>query len=954
MRTIKILTGIVLAASIIAVAALILLENPNEESTDLPSETAGSTPSTASADPRGTADEASVLTLLEPEATRSETVRVYGTVFDAKTSAPIPGAQVATRFGMNDASAVSDANGAFNLEARPADKVPIDCRADGYVPSESTYSGIAGDSVRLDFQLRPGSSVAGTVTDKQTGAPVEGVVVRLLGSQENVFDLLRQRGSGEESSRSGTTGDNGQYRITGIPPASYRVTVDTGDTGFLFKSEDAQSLEVAEESDYEGLDFALTPGGTVSGTVTTATGQTVGDVAVMLMPVQMLQATFRGLDALDPGSFQPKRAYTEADGTYTIRGVEYGTELRAIVRSGDFATSRSEPFSLDPSIPSIRVDLTLTSGSAIEGIARYPDGTPANAVRLLLLPASSENWQGFMGPGVSATDPDGIFQFKHVNAGTYLLRPEHELVAQSLRKASEPLSVTVDGQTDIAGLEIVVQPDPEKMEGEGMIAGVVLDPSGAPAANVRVDARRVDNPRETAGTTTETDGTFELTKLRGMVYDVSVDDAIGIAEEPTVTVGSEITIQLEAPASVSGVVVTASGEPVPGATVQLKDLAEQGPEPNIEAIMRGLFRRGEGGESTDAYGRFEFTKIAPGDYEVAAKTASQGTAKSDPLSLSPGMDFTELQLVLDPGVSFSGIVVGSDGAPVQGAHVQLTPSGEDPTADMMSQFLPAAMLNPVGSTTSDANGAFTINNVPPGTYQLVASHSAYAKTTMPNVQVASGRPVTGYRVTLGKGGNAQGKYTIDGKPQPGAMIMIVGPAGFEMVQTDSQGLFDVSGLSSGSYMIAAIDPSGIATAGQGVQFKPQVVDIVDGEVTDVDLGDASGVPVTGLVSGAGDGLTVVALRRPGGPSLESLDLTNLGNLFDSMRYLAGQATVAPDGSFTIDGVEPGDYVLEVYSLDIGQNGPDLNALMNMPRTPVYQQNVTIGSESPVLNIPLGG
>src|SRR5690606_4766435 len=127
----------------------------------------------------------------------------------------------------------------------------------------------------------------------------------------------------------------------GIPPASYRVTVDTRDTGYLFKSDDAQSLEVAEESDYDGLDFALTPGGTVSGTVTTPTGQAVSDVNVMLMPVQMLQATFRGLDALDPSSLEPKRTQTETDGTYTIRGVEYGTELRVIAQSDEFATSRS-------------------------------------------------------------------------------------------------------------------------------------------------------------------------------------------------------------------------------------------------------------------------------------------------------------------------------------------------------------------------------------------------------------------------------------------------------------------------------------------------------------------------------------------------------------------------------------------------------------------------------------
>jgi hypothetical protein len=273
--------------------------------------------------------------------------------------------------------------------------------------------------------------------------------------------------------------------------------------------------------------------------------------------------------------------------------------------------------------------------------------------------------------------------------------------------------------------------------------------------------------------------------------------------------------------------------------------------------------------------------------------------------------------------------------------------------DMMSQVLPAAMLNPVGSTTSDENGMFEVHNVPAGTYKLVASHSAYAKTAMPDVQVAQGRNVSGFRVVLGKGGNAKGRYTIDGKAQPGAMIMIVGPGGFEMVQTDSQGLFDVTGLASGSYMIAGFDPGSISSGGQGMQFQPEIVDILDGQVTDVNLGGAAGVPVTGTVSGAGDGFTVIALRRPGGPSLENLDLTNLGNLFESMRYLAGQSVVGPDGSFTIDGVEPGDYVLEVYTLDMNQNAPDINALMNMSRSPAYRQNVTIGSDTVPLNIPLG-
>ena len=951
MRSIRILTGLILAASVTGIAALIILRTSGPDVAEAPPTSVAEPSAPAESPAPGTADKGQANAPKSAEEQTATQVRLFGTVIDAKSNAAIQDARIVARDGESETEASTDENGAFILEAPPARNGVVTCNAQGYTPFELTYSGDEGDSVRLDFQLRPGSSIAGRITDANSGEAVVGVTVRLLGSQENVFDLMRG-GRSAGGSRSAKTDEEGAYQIEGIPPAPYRVTLDTSDTGYLFRSENSFSLDVAEAMDYEGVDFTLERGGSVTGTVTGNAGIPVEDATVILMPAQMLRAAFRGMDTLDPSAFQPKHANTDGDGNYTVRGVDYDSEMRVVVQSDEFARAQSDVFALSKAVPDVRVDMTLSPGSAIEGTAHYPDGAPASAVRLILFPGSGENWQGFMGPGLGTTDAEGKFRIEHVNAGSYLLRPERDLEVRGFKQTTDAVNVSVDGKTDVKDIEVVVQHEAKASEGTGTIAGIVLDPSGSPAGGVRVDAKRVDNPRETAGGTTEPDGRFELAKLRGIAYDINVNDAMGIAKQSTVAVGSEITIRLESPALVGGVVVNATGEPVQGANVSLKDLGKSGPEPNMAVIMQSLFRQERGGKTTDAYGRFEFAKVAPGDYKVEAKTAAEGTAETDPLTVTPGMERTDLRLVLDPGVTFGGIVLGSSGEPVRGAHVQLTPSGEDPTMDMMSQFLPAAMLNPAGSTTSDENGLFEIHNVPPGTYKLVATHSAYAKTVMPDVAVPRGRNVTGFRVVLSKGGKAQGRYTVDGKAQPGAMIMIVGPAGFEMVQTDSQGMFDVTGLSSGPYMIAGIDPSKIASAGQGMQFRPEIVDIANGEVTDVDLGGAGGVPVTGVVSGAGDGLTVVALRRPGGPALENLDLTNLGNLFESMRYLAGQSAIAPDGSFTIDGVEPGDYILEVYTIDMNQAGPDLTALMNMPRTPAYRQNVTIGIEPPVVNVSL--
>jgi hypothetical protein len=202
------------------------------------------------------------------------------------------------------------------------------------------------------------------------------------------------------------------------------------------------------------------------------------------------------------------------------------------------------------------------------------------------------------------------------------------------------------------------------------------------------------------------------------------------------------------------------------------------------------------------------------------------------------------------------------------------------------------------------------------------------------------------------------------------MVMFIGPNGIEMAQTDSQGQFDVTGLPMGSYMVTAFDPGRLAGGNTNFQFAPQVVDILGGEVANLNLGPGSlgdeqansntgsnlvgaSAPVTGTITGLGNGTTAVALRRPGGPAVEALSIANLGGLIEAMRYLAGQTFVNGDGTFSLDGIAPGTYILEVYSVDFPQGRPDPMAWLNGTRTPVYRQEITITPDQPpVFNINL--
>ncbi|HRK33709.1 MAG TPA: hypothetical protein PLJ47_03855, partial [Candidatus Hydrogenedentes bacterium] len=65
-----------------------------------------------------------------------------------------------------------------------------------------------------------------------------------------------------------------------------------------------------------------------------------------------------------------------------------------------------------------------------------------------------------------------------------------------------------------------------------------------------------------------------------------------------------------------------------------------------------------------------------------------------------------------------------------------------------------------------------------------------------------------------------------------------------------------------------------------------------------------------------------------------------------------QTIVGPDGSFTLDNVPPGEYTLEVYSMDLDEANPDITALLNLPRSPAYKQPITIGAEQQPIQIDL--
>ncbi len=141
---------------------------------------------------------------------------------------------------------------------------------------------------QVDFEVRAGGSLSGTVTDLRTGAPIPSVTV-------NVWDAAARR------RRDGRSDSEGRYRVSGLNPGTYTATtsqeqgvhnhqlfdgLECPGSGFdpgLCDVTAGTPIAIAAATDTPGIDFALRPRASIAGRVTdAATGEPLGDVTVRI------------------------------------------------------------------------------------------------------------------------------------------------------------------------------------------------------------------------------------------------------------------------------------------------------------------------------------------------------------------------------------------------------------------------------------------------------------------------------------------------------------------------------------------------------------------------------------------------------------------------------------------------------------------------------------------------
>lgn len=255
------------------------------------------------------------------------------------------------------------------------------------------------------------------------------------------------------------------------------------------------------------------------------------------------------------------------------------------------------------------------------------------------------------------------------------------------------------------------------------------------------------------------------------------------------------------------------------------------------------------------------------------------------------------------------------------------------------------------TANTSADGRFEIRDLPAGRFTIAASRGGYLQLKYGQrrpfeqakpLQVLDRQVVEHVDFALPKMSLITGHMTDDtGDPVENVIVLALRSMYLngrrqlvsvgKLVETDDSGGYRLTGLAPGTYVVQArasdkwiVDSGGHEeTMGFAPTYAPGVTHVTEAQKIAVGLGqEASGVDFS-LVPGRTARISGTALDSRGRP-FSSVSLGSEVRGLDFGRFgSAGSATVAPDGTFTIKDVAPGEYKVRASSRDSVNAGAEV-------------------------------
>jgi protocatechuate 3,4-dioxygenase beta subunit len=652
--------------------------------------------------------------------------------------------------------------------------------------------------------------------------------------------------------------------------------------------------------------FSLQSRLAASGIVVDEAGRPVAGASLMASFLPDRLQGVKGYTAYRSGGF----ARSAPSGRFRLSGLLAGVAYELRIGREGFAPARMELPVREAGKPAPDVRVVLRAGRTLFGSVIDGGRRPVAGAHVSLRPAAPTSFQArlwatrFSDPTARApevpTDAAGRFELKNLVAGTFDLTVR----ARGFAPLTVPALAVPEGKGATDAGTVMLAPG-------AAVRGLVADPRGNPidGAEVRA-ARRNELPRfmgedpGPADTVTAADGSFVLEdRSPGESLNlVVIHPGYGPGSAPGVAVPSEalIRIVLLPTVRVAGHTLDPDGRPVAGASVFLSEEESRTFGGRSALMSSDRFHRG----TSDDEGGFSFDGVSPGPFSLSAQAPRRQRAELKNLEVKAGQDLTGLELVLPPGAEVTGRVLSPEGRPVAEAQVVLVEASEERYPSFSSL-----------QATTDADGQYRIDGLPPGKRTLEARAEGYRRAVR-DVELTATAAVVDF--ALERGLEASGRVVDDaGNPIAGTELILFASqysADAPHATSEADGTFRFSGLRDGTYRLMAFKDG----------YAP------DRRGTKVTL---AGAPVSGLEVKLSGGGTIMG-------RLTGVEFSQLSRVLVSANF-TGSGQVDAEGVYRIPHLPPGRWTVKAV----------------VPDTPLHAEgvvNLEPGVPEVRLDLQLGG
>jgi beta-lactamase regulating signal transducer with metallopeptidase domain/protocatechuate 3,4-dioxygenase beta subunit len=580
-----------------------------------------------------------------PPAQPQAAVLIKGTLLDDQ-GRPVAGARLTAVLTSEDApldpfkpdiDVTTDAEGRFEARAKEGDYFVLGRKelltSDGGPWEERQWHVVAGKPMdHFTLHLKSGGRVTGTVTNKDTGAPIAdaGVVA--------------------ESGHTTATDAQGRFELVGLALGEHTLEVISPG-----RANTHQAINTTGKPDYD-VKIELARGFVVRGRVTDEAGKPVAGALVG--------------DNYSGSIIQcwMQRCLTDTDGRYELKSYPFTRKLWSMsVNHKDFASVTKGD--LDPPAQGdvLTVDFTLGQGFAVDGDVRDEAGKPVKGALVSYSPD-----QAYVLYQDTRTDENGHFRLARISEAR-----EDSICVLAKGFAPADQRATPGKGDQVPHLDFTLTPGHNA-------SGRVVDAAGKPVAGATIVAARPVS-RQPRGSyfgpriDTDAEGRFKFDSLpaQGVTADVWKQGYSAVRQTP-ITVDGETEIRMDPAGVIKGRVVDeTTGQPVTSFNVRLgisRNTVEGRPFGSFAAYLSG---RGQDCRADDGCFTIEELTCRAAHVVIVTAPGYAETRLEEVIARPEDSPDWPLAIKLGKGVAYTGTVteVGT-GKPIAGADVLLIRSSD--------------------------------------------------------------------------------------------------------------------------------------------------------------------------------------------------------------------------------------------------------------------------------------